>query len=48
MKPTLEKFFTKEQITGPCDYKALKARFTHNNLTNIYMEYPEHQIIYQH
>ena len=48
LRPTLEKYFTQEEIAGPCDYEALKARLIHENLLKINSEYTEHKIRYEH
>jgi len=48
LKPALKKYFTDEELAGPCDYKALKVRLTHNNLLEINKSYPEHKIRFNH
>ena len=48
LRPTLEKYFSHDEISGPCDYKALKARLIHENLMKISKDYPEHKIRFDH
>jgi hypothetical protein len=49
LRATLKLYFNDQEISEyPCDYEPLKARLTHENLSELNKEYPEHTIRYGH
>ncbi len=48
LRDILKKYFSESEITGPCDYKVLKTRLTHENLSESNRKYPEYKIRYDH